>query len=173
MFVNSGDVPDLLPSPTKKLMRGETLWLDGGVYVGGYTCDFSRVASLGPPSARQKQLHRDVVEVFDLVFAQIRPGVAAADLARLATGELERRGYMGPDNVGGAVAGHSMGMLINEPPMLAPWSDLILSEGLVAGIEFGPSQAEGFFVLEHLIQVTSDGFDLLTPETTDMVEIDF
>jgi len=168
MFINSGPVPDLLASPTKRIERGETLWLDGGVYYKGYTCDFSRVASVGPPSPRQRRLHQDTVDVLDLVFEQIRPGVPVADIARLAATELQRRGYKSQDT-----AGHSMGMLINEPPMLTTWNDMVLREGLVAGIEFGPAEAEGFFVLEQLIQVTRDGYDLLTPESTDMVLIDW
>jgi Xaa-Pro aminopeptidase len=89
-----------------------------------------------------------------------------ADLARLAKRELERRGH-----AAGPVAGHSMGMLINEPPLIAPWNHLILTEGLVIGIEFGPSQPEGFFVLEQLIQVTRDGFDLLTTEPMSLVAL--
>ena len=172
IYINTGPIPDLLPSRTKTLQPGETLWLDGGVYVGGYTCDFSRVATLGPPSPRQIQLHRDTVEIFDLVFERIRPGVPVRDLAGLVSGEMTRRGYLGKASVGGAVAGHSMGMLINEPPLIAPWSDLVLTEGLVIGVEFGPTQPEGFFVFEQLLQITATGYDLLTPEPTTLVTLD-
>jgi Xaa-Pro aminopeptidase len=63
IYINSGEAPDLLPNRTKKLKRGETLWLDGGAYVGGYTCDFSRAATLGasisPPSSTSPGCHRN------------------------------------------------------------------------------------------------------------------
>lgn len=171
IYVNTGDTPDLLPSRSKKLCRGETLWLDGGAYVGGYTCDFSRVATLGRPSLRQQQLHRDAVELTDAVLQQVRPGVPVAELSRVASLELARRGYsVGPAST---VAGHSMGMLINEPPLIAPWDETVLTEGLVIGIELGPIAPEGMFIWEHLVQVTKDGYDLFTTEPSDLVAISF
>jgi Xaa-Pro aminopeptidase len=171
IYVNTGDLPGLLPDPNKKLQRGETLWLDGGAYVGGYTCDFSRVAALGRPSDRQTKLHRDAVELLEFLLDRIRPGVPVAQLAQGALGELARRGYTTRGR--GAVAGHSMGMLINEPPLIAPWDETVLTEGMVAGIELGPVEREGFFILEHLVQVTKDGYDLLTAEPATMVVIEF
>lgn len=171
IYVNSGDTTDLLPSPTKKLQPGDTLWLDGGVYVGGYTCDFSRMATLGPATPRQQQLHRDAVEVTDLLLQQIRPSVPVAELAELGAREMTRRGYSkGGRSVG--VSGHSMGMLINEPPMIAPWDETVLTEGLVAGIELGPVEPEGIFIYEQLIQVTRNGYDLLSTEPSTLVTID-
>jgi len=170
IYINTGGT-NLLPSRTKKLQRGETLWLDGGAYVRDYTCDFSRVATLGPASPRQKQLHRDVVEVTNMLLEQLRPGVAVADLARLSAREMTRRGYSkGEKSLD--VSGHSMGMLINEPPLIAPWDDTVLTEGLVAGIELGPVEPEGMFIWEQLIQVTKDGYDLFTTESTSLVVID-
>jgi Xaa-Pro aminopeptidase len=171
IYVNSGDTPGLLPDRSKKLKRGETLWLDGGAYVDGYTCDFSRVAALGRPSPQQIQFHRDAVELLDMLLERARPGVPVADLAQAALGELERRGYSTHGR--GVVAGHSMGMLINEPPLIAPWDDTVLTEGLVAGLELGPVKPEGFFILEHLLQVTRDGYDLFTTEPMTMVVVDF
>ena len=187
IYVNTGKTPDLLPSRTKKLQRGETLWLDGGAYVGGYTCDFSRVATLGRPSERQEQLHRDAVEITGLLLEQIRPGVPVTELSQFASRELTRRGYGvgGTGAIGGGtgtvagigttgtVAGHSMGMLINEPPMIAPWDKTVLSEGLVLGIELGPVTPDGMFIWEHLVQVTSTGHDLFTTEPSTLVSIDF
>jgi len=170
IYVNSGPTPGLLPDPSKTLQRGEALWLDGGAYVGGYTCDFSRVATLGPASARQTHLHRDAVEILDMLLERIRPGVPVAHLAEVALGELTRRGYPGRGKK--PVAGHSMGMLINEPPLIAPWDDTVLTEGLVAGLELGPVDREGFFTLEQLVQVTKDGCDLFTAEPTTLVQID-
>jgi Xaa-Pro aminopeptidase len=168
IYVNTGDTASVLPSQTKKLERGETLWLDGGVYYRGYTCDFSRVATLGPPSPRQRQLHQDAVQVTELVLEQIRPGVLGADLARFAFGEMTRRGHPHSDT-----AGHGMGMLINEPPLLAPADDTLLTEGLLVGVELGPAESAGFFRWEQLAHVTKDGYDLLSAESSALVVLDF
>jgi Xaa-Pro aminopeptidase len=172
IYINTGPIPDLLPSRTKTLQPGETLWLDGGVYVGGYTCDFSRVATLGPPSPRQIQLHRDTVEVVSLIFEKIRPGAVLADLARLVTQEMQRRGYVSKSSTHGGIAGHGMGQLINEPPLIAPWNEMVISEGLLLGVELGPVQPEGMFTWEHLVHVTRTGYDLLTTEPSTLVVIE-
>jgi hypothetical protein len=47
-----------------------------------------------------------------------------------------------------------------------------MTEGLVVGLEFGPALREGLFVIEDMIQVTADGYDLLTDEAWDLYEID-
>jgi Xaa-Pro aminopeptidase len=172
IYINTGTIPDLLPSRDKVLQRGETLWLDGGAYVGGYTCDFSRVASLGPTSARQRQLNRDAVEVMDTLLEHVRPGVPVADLAALAAKEKARRGFATQHGRARGGAGHSMGMLINEPPMIAPWDDTVLTPGLVIGLELGPVEPEGMFITEELLQVTEAGYDRLTAEPPTLVELD-
>jgi Xaa-Pro aminopeptidase len=137
------------------------------VYVGGYTCDFSRVATLGPPSASQQQLHRDAVEVQQLLLEQIRPGARVADIARLGNGEMKRRGYAPRAN------GHGMGMLINEPPLISASDPTVLTPGLTVGVEQGPSEAAGMFRWEDLVQVTETGYDLFTTEPSTLVTIDF
>lgn len=167
IYINTGDNRDLLPRPDKRLEKGRTLWLDGGVYIGEYTCDFSRSATVGPPSERQLRLHRDAVEVSDMLLAELRPDVAVRDLARIYSEEWARRGYS-PRNT----AGHGMGMLINEPPLIAEWDETVLRPGMTVGIELGASEPEGMFVWEQLAWITDDGFDLLTPESSDLVVIE-
>lgn len=171
IYVNSGSNYNLLPS-SKTISAGDTVWLDGGAYVGGYTCDFSRVAIMGEPSARQRQLHRDATEVTDLLVSRVAPGVRVADLAVLSAQEMERRGYLGPSSVGGMVAGHGMGMLINEPPLIAPWSDYVIREGDLIGVELGPVDECGLFIWEQLVHVGPESGELISPESSDLVVVD-
>lgn len=173
IFVNSGGPPDFLPKHERILRRGDTLWVDGGVYVHGYTCDFSRVATLGEASPRQRQLHRDAVEVMACVLEAIGPGVKVARLSEICAREMTRRGYSGFGNNATVVAGHGMGMITNEPPLIASWDETVLSDGLVTGIELGPIADEGMFIWEDLVQVKPTGYELLTTETSDLIEIDF
>jgi len=173
IFVNTGGPADFLPKSGRKLRQGDTLWVDGGAYVRGYTCDFSRVATLGQASPRQRQLHRDATEVMACVLGAVRPGVRVAELSEICAREMTARGYPGFSDMATVVAGHGMGMITNEPPLIAPWDQTVLSDGLVTGIELGPIAAEGMFIWEDLIQVTSTGYDLLTTETSELIEIDF
>jgi len=159
---------ELLPNPKKHLRAGDTLWVDGGAYVGGYTCDFSRVAVLGKASARQRELHQHASEVMTSVLSAIRPGVHVGELYEIYAREKTKRGYA----AGHGAAGHGMGMLINEPPLISPSDDTVLAEGLVTGIEYGPMEPEGMFVLEEVLQIKEGGYELLSNEPWDLVEID-
>jgi Xaa-Pro aminopeptidase len=171
IYVNTGDTADLLPSTDKKLTPGETLWVDGGVYIGGYTCDFSRIATLGEPSDRQRLLHRDAVEVVHMIMDEVRPGMRVADLAAIGAAEMARRGHTGIRRRL-EVNGHGMGMLINEPPLLAPWDETVLAEGMTVGIELGPVESDGMFIWEDLVHVTATGHDLITTEATDLAVVE-
>ncbi len=57
-----------------------------------------------------------------------------------------------------------MGKLIDEPPMIAPWDETVLTEGLVAGIELGAVEPEGISIYKLLIQVAKNGYDLFSTE---------
>jgi Xaa-Pro aminopeptidase len=172
VFVNSGGAPNFFPKRAKRLRRGDTLWLDAGAYVQDYTCDFSRIATLGKASDEQRKLHLDAVEVTQLVLDAVAPGVPVAALAEVCGREMVARGHAPPATAARTVAGHGMGMITNEPPLVASWDETVLSEGLVTGIELGPLGEAGMFIWEEIIQVTATGYELLTTEGSELVEIE-
>jgi len=175
IFINSGEYLGTLPKPGRKLKKGDALYLDGGVYVEGYTCDFSRIATIGKSSARQRRLHKDLLKITEKTLERVRPGVRVSELCSVCQGEMKRLGYPSERPMG---CGHGMGMLVNEPPLIAPWDDTVLSEGTLIGIEpsllgIEPSipVAEGIIVWEEILHVKEDGYDLLTTEPSDLIEI--
>ena len=105
----------------------------------------------------------------------VRPGVRVSDICSVGQAEMKNLGYPSERPMG---CGHGMGMLVNEPPLIALWDDTVLSEGILVGIE--PSLlgiessipvSEGVFVWEEMLHVKEDGYDLLTTESTELIEI--
>jgi Xaa-Pro aminopeptidase len=172
IYINSGVDADFIPKPHRRLNAGDTLWVDGGVYVQDYTCDFNRIATMGPASELQRRVHGGVAEIMQGMLDLVEIGRPLKELGRYCAAELAARGLSDPRDAVSFVGGHSMGRLINEPPLIADWDHTVITEGLVAGLEFGPALPEGLFVLEDMIWVTADGYELLTDEPWDLVEID-
>lgn len=172
IYVNTGDNADFIPKAERRLEVGQTVWVDGGVYVRDYTCDFNRIATVGPASALQRRVHGEIVEVMRGMLERVEVGKPLSELGTYCSRELSARGLFDARDRVSFVGGHGMGRLINEPPLIADWDVTVMNEGLVAGLEFGPALPEGLFVLEDLIWVTADGYELLSDEPWDLVEIE-
>ena len=168
MYISSGEWISHLPNSERKLEKGDTLWVDGGVYVEGYTCDFSRIATIGKSTTKQRQIHKEVLKMRDIMLEKVRPGVRVSEIFDACDAEFKRLGYL--DTSMGSW-GHGMGMLINEPPLIARWDETVLSEGLFIGIEPGFVVPEGNFIWEEMLHIKENGYDLLTTETSDLIEI--
>ena len=124
LLINSGagtyDFTTGIPSD-RKLETGDVLWMDCGCSVAGYWSDFSRGAVVGKPSARQKEMHRQIVSITQTCVEKIRPGVTCAELAQFCHTELEK--LSGPilSSISDSAArvGHGMGLAVTEPPHMA------------------------------------------------------
>lgn len=168
-FVISGTLAESTWVPTdKKLRKGETVWIDGGCYVGDYTCDFDRIATVGKPSRKQLELHGFICKTNKRMIDKFKPGVAVADIAKICRKEYEKAGL--PINRGGRM-GHGQGMLPTEPPSISELDSTVLKPGMVVSTEPGLLTDWGVFVWEDLIAITEDGHELLTKETTELVKI--
>ena len=69
--------------------------------------------------------------------------------------------------------GHGQGMLITEPPSIAPADDTVLAEGMVISTEPGVRSGDVQFLWEDVHVITSDGHEQLTFETSELREIAF
>ncbi|MBI2371906.1 MAG: aminopeptidase P family protein [Deltaproteobacteria bacterium] len=148
---------------TRRLEPGNVLWIDGGCTANEYYSDFSRLAFLGPPTERQRALHEMVLEITKTCVAAIRPGVRASELWDLNWREWQKRGYdyAEIDFAGGRI-GHGMGLMLTEPPHIAPYDQTVLQPGMVVTMEPAIVTAEGCFHVEENILVTEHGPELLS-----------
>lgn len=146
--------------------EGDLVVVDFGLYRQGYHADITRTYAVGKPSPRLKDLWDRLVELHQAVIAAIRPGVRAAELWEIAREHAARAGYadwfMGYGRNQGQYIGHSLGLEMDEPPVLGPGADQELVPGMVVTVE--PKfivPGTGAAMIEDEILVTPTGGEVL------------
>ncbi len=149
-------------SPAERpLEAGELLLIDMGVVVEGYCSDMTRVVAVGrPPKPRLRRLYDAVLEAEQAALAAVKPGVACAELDRIARDKLKAR-RLGRYFIHGL--GHGVGLEIHEAPTLNNRSQQILRAGMVITIEPGAYlPGRGGVRIEDLVVVTRNGRRVLS-----------
>ena len=165
----SGTLAQSTLMPTnKRLRKGETLLIDGGCYVGDYSCDFDRIARIGRPSKKQLELHKLIGSIARKMAVEYKPGAKVADIARICWKEYERSGM---PVTGAGRAGHGQGMLPTEPPSISQLDSTVLRPGMVVSVEPGLVTDWGVFVWEDVLAITEDGHELLSNESSELRRI--
>ena len=171
----NGALPHARPTD-RRLGEGDLVVLDfGGVY-DSYCVDFTRTLSVGPASARSREVHSAVRDAHDRAVAAVAPGGSRFAVDAAARESLVAAG-MG--DAFGHGTGHGLGLEIHEDPRVTRWRPDVdgrserLETGMVLTIEPGayfPSW--GGVRIENDVLVTDEGRELLTNVTTELLDID-
>jgi Xaa-Pro aminopeptidase len=129
----SSALPHHEPSSTR-LARGDLVLLDFGAAFAGYKADTTRMAVLGEPSARQREIHRVVLEAHDAGIAAVKAGVTTGQVDAAARRVIDAAGY---GEMFFHRVGHGIGLEAHEDPSLDPGSSTVLEPGMVFTIEPG------------------------------------
>jgi Xaa-Pro aminopeptidase len=159
----------------RPLRRGDVLAVDSGAYVGMYTIDYPRMATLGPATDAQKRAHAAVLAVTRRMADALRPGLRCSDLHRLALQAIADVGgvFDRPERIPSGRFGHGQGMLLTEPPSVTPRDHTVLTPGMVLSTEPG-FRLDGVPMLwEDTHVVTETGHEQITLETSELHEIPF
>ncbi|OPZ09455.1 MAG: putative peptidase [candidate division BRC1 bacterium ADurb.BinA292] len=145
----------------RPLERGDLLLIDMGVVVEGYCSDMTRVVALGrAPRARLRKAYDAVLAAEEAALAEVAPGVACADLDRIAREHIKARRFGRYFTHG---LGHGVGLEIHEPPTLNGRSKEVLRAGMVVTIEPGVYlPGLGGVRIEDLVLVTRNGRRVLS-----------
>ena len=155
-----GNYRRLAAGPSNRaLHRGDLVWMDGGAVYRGYWSDFARMVSVGSATDAQRQRYRTIREIMHAAVRAVRPGVAMADLTKLAMKLCEEAGV--PLDAHSRV-GHGIGLDITEPPSINLTDPTVIQPGMALTMEPTSSTDFGFFQLEENFIVTPDGTDVLT-----------
>ena len=157
----------------RPLQKGAILAVDAGAYVGLYTIDYPRMATLGRATAQQRRLHRAVVQVDEELARALRPGIRCSQLYRIGVDAIARaRAEMGDlEQLPGARMGHGQGMLVTEPPSICAEDDTALEEGMVISTEPGVRWGGVQYLWENVHVITQDGHQRLTLESDELREL--
>lgn len=152
---------------SRSLEEGDLMVVDFDIAYKGYHCDITRTYCIGEPSDYQEDLWNWLLELHLQVVDAIRPGVTGEELYVLASRLAERAGFsenfMGVGAERGAYIGHSIGLELDELPVLGPGSHDPLPEGAVVTVEPKFMIPEvGAVMVEDDILVTKGGNEVIS-----------
>jgi Xaa-Pro aminopeptidase len=154
-------------SGTRALQAGEPILFDLGSRVDGYCSDITRMAFLGTPSERYREIHGIVADAVAAALEVIRAGTAVSAVDQAARRTIERAGY-GEQFV--HRTGHGIGLSGHEPPSISQTNELTLEEGMAFSVEPGIYLSGEFGVrLEEIVVVTKTGCEILSRLPRDVI----
>jgi Xaa-Pro aminopeptidase len=153
----------------RKIEAGETVVIDTGCIVDGYTSDYTRTFATGPLDDELKEAYAVCHEAQEAALAGIRPGlsgVAADALARDVVDATRFKGLFGHG------LGHGLGLEVHEAPRMSAESADTLVPGNVVTVEPGIYvPGRGGIRIEDDVLVTEDGIENLTSLRKDLIEV--
>ena len=154
---------------TKRLQKGDLVWVDAGVQYYNYWTDYCRAGVVGKPTAEQRRLQAVIHEVTMKGVQSIAPGVPVAEYYNACGKEMIKNGL--PWSFDCGRAGHGVGLQLTEPPSIATCDDSILQPGMVVTCEPGYINDLGCFDIEENVLVTEDGYEILSSGRRELHEI--
>jgi Xaa-Pro dipeptidase len=119
---------------SRKLEAGDLVLFDFGAAFQGYPGDLTRMAVVGPPTARQREIYAVVLQAHDAAIEAVRPGATSGQVDTAAREVIEAAGF---GEYFFHRVGHGLGLEVHEDPSLDPGSDMVLEPGMVFTIEPG------------------------------------
>jgi Xaa-Pro aminopeptidase len=170
----NGALPHAHPGE-RTLSEGDLVVLDFGAVYDSYCVDLTRTVSVGPQSARGREVYDAVRAAHDRAIEAVRPGTSRFAIDAAARDELTRRGF---GEVFGHGTGHGLGIEVHEEPRIARKRAGIDTEDdpvvpwMVFTIEPGAYLPDwGGVRIEDDVVVTETGVEVLTTAATELIEL--
>jgi Xaa-Pro aminopeptidase len=128
-----GAMPHASPRE-EPIEAGAAVVIDMGARYRGYCSDLTRTVVAGEPDERFRAVYEIVFEAQRTAIERVEAGMSGAQAHALAFDVIESRGY--GKNFGHGL-GHGVGLAVHEFPLLGPYSDDMLEDGMVFTIEPG------------------------------------
>jgi Xaa-Pro aminopeptidase len=147
-------------SSDRPMRAGEPVLVDLGGQLGGYASDITRMAFLGEPPARYRQVHDIVERAVRAGIDAVRPGAPLAAVDRAARAVIEAAGFGGHFT---HRVGHGIGITGHEPPSVTHLNEMPIQIGMAFSVEPGIYLEGEFGVrLEEIVVVTPAGAERLS-----------
>jgi Xaa-Pro aminopeptidase len=167
VHVNAGPPHTWYPTD-RRLRPGDTVYVDAGATVKGYTCEYDRIATVGSPTQAQKDLHESVRGIANSMQKLMKTGVLCSEVAAECN-RVSSKLHVPTAKWGRA--GHGQGLLATEPPSVALHDQTALVPGMTVSNEPGMITREGVFIWEDVYEITPQGPDTLSVETRELLQI--
>lgn len=143
-FNGNGAKAHALPSQDSILQKKDWILFDAGIKYERYCSDMTRCAFFdleidffAPQIHNQQKFHQiyEIVrEAKEYVIENLKAGMKGKEIDALARNMIEKRGY---GEFFTHSTGHGIGLDIHELPLISPWSEEIIDDGMVFSIEPG------------------------------------
>lgn len=145
----------------RKLQENDIVLLEFGIVADGLWADITRLAVIGEPNEKQKEIHSMILTAQKAAIEMIRPGVKMEDVDKAARDIITAAGF-GEYFI--HITGHGIGWRYHEfPPLLAPDNKTLLEEGMVTSVEPGVYiPGFGGMRIEDNVAVGKNGADILS-----------
>jgi Xaa-Pro dipeptidase len=144
----------------RKLEAGDCVLFDFGAAFDGYRADLTRMAVVGQPTTRQREIYAVVLQAHDAAIEAVRPGATTGQVDAAAREVIEAAGFA--DYFFHRV-GHGLGLETHEDPSLDPGSSTVLQPGMVFTVEPGVYlPGWGGIRIEDDVVVEADGCRVLS-----------
>ncbi|MBN1795434.1 MAG: aminopeptidase P family protein [Sedimentisphaerales bacterium] len=131
-FGPNGSRPHHQPTG-RKLKKNDSVLIDFGAQIDGYTCDITRTFAVGKPGRLFEKMYKIVAESQQAAIDSIKAGVNLKDVDKAARDVMRKYGLT-PYGHG---TGHGLGMEVHEEPRLSEKAKGKLQAGDVITIEPG------------------------------------
>lgn len=154
---------------TKRLGKGEPVFVDTGFGCEGYFTDKTRVFSLGALPAQAMEAHAMCLDIQEAIRCRLKPGAVPSRIYEEVCDEfVHSRGFaqhfMGFGGNQVPFLGHGIGLAIDEFPVIAGKVHTPLEADMVIAVEPKKGLAGiGLVGVENTFRVTAEGGERLTP----------
>jgi Xaa-Pro aminopeptidase len=153
----------------REIRPRETVVVDSGCTIDGYTSDYTRTFATGPLDDELKEAYAICLEAQEAALAGIRAGlsgVAADAQAREVVDATRFKGLFGHG------LGHGLGLEVHEAPRMSAESTDTLVPGNVVTVEPGIYiSGRGGIRIEDDVVVTDHGIENMTALRKDLIEV--
>jgi Xaa-Pro aminopeptidase len=166
----------LIGSRTRKLQKGDLVFVDIGCAVEGYNTDKTTTYMFGTPIPQYAiEIHNKCVDIQNETAAMLKPGAIPSKIYNTIMDNLDEdflQNFMGFGNRKVKFIGHAVGLLIDETPVIAEGFDEPLQEGMVFALE--PKRGIeniGMVGIENTFIVTPKGGECITGDNSGLIRV--
>lgn len=171
----AGDPTNPIGANGSLLEEGKSVMIDMGGNFTGYLDDVTRTYSVGKLPEKAYRAHNVAIEIENIVQEAMKEGAVCEDIYNLAVEKAKLEGlsdcFMGTVQQAKFV-GHGVGLVINEPPVLAMRSRDVLQKGMVLAVE--PKfviEGVGAVGIEDTYIVGADGSEKISLLESEIIDL--
>ena len=153
----------------REIRAGETVVIDTGCTVDGYSSDYTRTFVTGPVDGVVKEAYAVVLSAQQTALETIRSGIAGVDADAAARRVVDETSFAGMFGHG---LGHGLGLEIHESPRMSTESTDTLADGNVVTVEPGIYlEGRAGIRIEDNVVVRNGGLENFTEFRKDLVTV--